>query len=140
MASGSRTTCARACSSRISRPNGTARVWGSLLCARRSRPTTGASPWRRRRAAAPRSPSSCPPREPARPARRRRDEHPQDGRGPARVGGVRDGGAANGTAGLAEVERDAPDAVLLDLMMPGGPDGLATLEQLKRVAPDLPVV
>ena len=48
--------------------------------------------------------------------------------------------AANGSAGLAEVERDAPDAVLLDLMMPGGPDGLATLEQLKRVAPDLPVV
>src|SRR5205807_1594702 len=48
--------------------------------------------------------------------------------------------AANGSAGVAEVERDAPDAVLLDLMMPGGPDGLATLEQLKRVAPDLPVV
>src|SRR5207253_7721264 len=48
--------------------------------------------------------------------------------------------AANGNAGLAEVERDAPDAVLLDLMMPGGPDGLATLEQLKRVAPDVPVV
>src|SRR3989442_992341 len=48
--------------------------------------------------------------------------------------------AANGTAGIAEVERDAPDAVLLDLMMPGGPDGLATLERLKRVAPDLPVV
>jgi len=44
------------------------------------------------------------------------------------------------SAGVAEVERDAPDAVLLDLMMPGGPDGLATLEQLKRVAPDLPVV
>jgi len=43
--------------------------------------------------------------------------------------------AANGTAGIAEVERDAPDAVLLDLMMPGGPDGLATLEQLKRVRP-----
>jgi len=48
--------------------------------------------------------------------------------------------AANGTAALAAVERDPPDAVLLDLMMPGGPDGLATLEQLKRVAPDLPVV
>ena len=48
--------------------------------------------------------------------------------------------AANGTAGLAAVERDAPDAVLLDLMMPGGPDGLATLEQLKRAAPDVPVV
>jgi DNA-binding NtrC family response regulator len=48
--------------------------------------------------------------------------------------------AANGAAALAAVERDAPDAVLLDLMMPGGPDGLATLEQLKRVAPDVPVV
>ena len=48
--------------------------------------------------------------------------------------------AANGSAGLAAVERDAPDAVLLDLMMPGGADGLATLEHLKRVAPDLPVV
>src|SRR6059036_4355998 len=48
--------------------------------------------------------------------------------------------AANGSAGLAAVERDAPDAVLLDLMMPGGPDGLATLEQLKRLAPDVPVV
>src|SRR5256884_163263 len=48
--------------------------------------------------------------------------------------------AANGSAGIAAVERDAPDAVLLDLMMPGGPDGLATLEHLKRVAPDLPVV
>ena len=48
--------------------------------------------------------------------------------------------AGNGTAALAAVERGAPDAVLLDLMMPGGPDGLATLEQLKRVAPDVPVV
>ena len=48
--------------------------------------------------------------------------------------------AANGGAALAAVERIAPDAVLLDLMMPGGPDGLATLEQLKRLAPDVPVV
>ena len=48
--------------------------------------------------------------------------------------------AANGTAAIAAVEREAPDAVLLDLMMPGGPDGLQTLEQLKRSAPDLPVV
>ena len=48
--------------------------------------------------------------------------------------------APNGAAALAAVERDTPDAVLLDLMMPGGPDGLATLEHLKRVAPDVPVV
>ena len=48
--------------------------------------------------------------------------------------------APNGAAALATVEREAPDAVLLDLMMPGGPDGLETLEQLKRVAPDIPVV
>ncbi|MGH7700294.1 MAG: sigma-54-dependent transcriptional regulator, partial [Gemmatimonadales bacterium] len=48
--------------------------------------------------------------------------------------------AANGQAALAAVEEGAPDAVLLDLMMPGGPDGLATLEQLRRRVPDVPVV
>ena len=49
--------------------------------------------------------------------------------------------AANGTAALAALESTAPDAVLLDLMMPGGgPDGIGTLEQLKQRAPDLPVV
>jgi len=48
--------------------------------------------------------------------------------------------APNGTAALAAVQAAAPDAVLLDLMMPPGPDGLATLEQLKRHAPDVPVI
>ena len=48
--------------------------------------------------------------------------------------------AANGHAALAAIESAAPDAVLLDLMMPGGPDGIVTLEQLKRRAPDVPVV
>jgi two-component system nitrogen regulation response regulator NtrX len=48
--------------------------------------------------------------------------------------------AANGNAALAALESAAPDAVLLDLMMPGGPDGIGTLEQLKQRAPDLPVV
>jgi two-component system nitrogen regulation response regulator NtrX len=48
--------------------------------------------------------------------------------------------AANGTAALAALGEAAPDAVLLDLMMPGGLDGLATLEQLRRLAPDVPVV
>ena len=48
--------------------------------------------------------------------------------------------AANGNAAVAALERAAPDVVLLDLMMPGGPDGLATLQQLKQRAPDVPVV
>jgi len=48
--------------------------------------------------------------------------------------------APNGQAALALVADDTPDAVLLDLMMPPGPDGLATLEQLKKRAPHLPVV
>ena len=48
--------------------------------------------------------------------------------------------APNGQAALALVAEDAPDAILLDLMMPPGPDGLATLEQLKKRAPHVPVV
>jgi two-component system, NtrC family, nitrogen regulation response regulator NtrX len=48
--------------------------------------------------------------------------------------------AANGHAALAAVRDAPPDAVLLDLMMPGGLDGLATLEQLKQRAADVPVV
>ncbi|HXF96449.1 MAG TPA: sigma-54 dependent transcriptional regulator [Gemmatimonadales bacterium] len=48
--------------------------------------------------------------------------------------------AANGAAALQAVAEALPDVVLLDLMMPGGPDGLTTLEQLRQRAPDLPVV
>ncbi len=48
--------------------------------------------------------------------------------------------APNGQAALALVGEDPPDAVLLDLMMPPGPDGLTTLEQLKKRTPDVPVV
>jgi len=48
--------------------------------------------------------------------------------------------AANGNAALAAVKEVVPDAILLDLMMAGGPDGLATLEQLKQQLPDVPVV
>jgi two-component system nitrogen regulation response regulator NtrX len=48
--------------------------------------------------------------------------------------------APNGQVALTLVAEDAPDAVLLDLMMPPGPDGLATLEQLKKRVPDVPVV
>jgi DNA-binding NtrC family response regulator len=48
--------------------------------------------------------------------------------------------AGSGPAGLAAVDKAAPDAVLLDLMMPPGPDGLATLAELKQRVPDVPVV
>jgi two-component system nitrogen regulation response regulator NtrX len=48
--------------------------------------------------------------------------------------------APDGTAALTRLVDDSPDAVLLDLMMPPGPDGLATLEQIKKRAPHVPVV
>jgi two-component system nitrogen regulation response regulator NtrX len=48
--------------------------------------------------------------------------------------------AANGAAAVAAIGETPPDTVLLDLMMPGGPDGLATLEQLRRLVPDVPIV
>src|SRR5437879_5238470 len=44
------------------------------------------------KSAAPPFPSCSRPHEPAYPAGRRRDQHPQDGRGAARVRGIRDGG------------------------------------------------
>ncbi len=48
--------------------------------------------------------------------------------------------AASGTEALALVQRQRPEAVLLDLSMPGGPDGLETLERLQAEAPGVPVV
>src|SRR5439155_15100832 len=51
---------------------------------------------------------------------------------------VRD--AADGATGLGRVRESEPDVVLLDLMMPGELDGLATLAQLREAAPDVPVV
>jgi two-component system nitrogen regulation response regulator NtrX len=48
--------------------------------------------------------------------------------------------AADGNAALVRLVDDAPDVVLLDLMMPPGPDGLATLEQIRRRVPHVPVV
>jgi two-component system nitrogen regulation response regulator NtrX len=48
--------------------------------------------------------------------------------------------AADGTQALSVARNAPPDAVLLDLMMPGGPDGLQTLEQLRHAFPDVPVV
>jgi two-component system nitrogen regulation response regulator NtrX len=54
--------------------------------------------------------------------------------------GFRVAEAASGTDAIALVQRRRPDAVLLDLSMPGGPDGLATLERLTADAPGLPVI
>src|SRR5258706_4485038 len=48
--------------------------------------------------------------------------------------------AEGGTAALQRLLDDAPDVVLLDLMMPPGPDGVATLEQIRKRAPHIPVV
>ncbi len=51
---------------------------------------------------------------------------------------VRD--ASDGQAGVARAMEWEPDLVLLDLMMPGLLDGMATLEQLRERFPQLPVV
>jgi two-component system nitrogen regulation response regulator NtrX len=51
---------------------------------------------------------------------------------------VRD--AKDGAAGLARAVEAEPDAVLLDLMMPGELDGLATLARVREALPDVPVV
>ncbi|MDE3052961.1 MAG: sigma-54-dependent Fis family transcriptional regulator [Gemmatimonadota bacterium] len=51
---------------------------------------------------------------------------------------VRD--AADGAAGVARAAELEPDAVLLDLMMPGELDGMATLRRLREILPDTPVV
>src|SRR5260370_36675940 len=52
--------------------------------------------------------------------------------------GVGDG--PDGAAGLARAAEGEPDAVLLDLMLPGELDGMATLAKLRELAPDSPVV
>jgi len=51
---------------------------------------------------------------------------------------VRD--ASDGQSGIARSLEWEPDLVLLDLMMPGALDGIATLEQLRERFPELPVV
>ena len=48
--------------------------------------------------------------------------------------------APDGAAGVARAPRREPDVVLLDLMMPGELDGMATLAQLRERLPDVPVV
>src|SRR5689334_23415704 len=51
---------------------------------------------------------------------------------------VRD--AADGASGLARAAEAEPDVLLLDLMMPGELDGLATLAALRERVPEVPVV
>ena len=51
---------------------------------------------------------------------------------------VRD--AADGSSGVNLAVQTDPDVVLLDLMMPGGMDGMATLQALRQKRPDLPVI
>jgi two-component system nitrogen regulation response regulator NtrX len=51
---------------------------------------------------------------------------------------VRD--ASDGASGVLRAGENEPDVVLLDLMMPGELDGMATLERLRKEIPDCPVV
>ncbi|MES1259509.1 MAG: sigma-54 dependent transcriptional regulator [Gemmatimonadota bacterium] len=48
--------------------------------------------------------------------------------------------APHGNAGLLAIPDVKPDIILLDLMMPPGPDGLATLERIRAVDRDIPVI
>ena len=48
--------------------------------------------------------------------------------------------AESGADALAKVKEGEPDIALLDLMMPGALDGMATLARLREAAPDLPVI
>src|SRR5689334_23632159 len=46
----------------------------------------------------------------------------------------------SGVEAVARVRETEPDVALVDLMMPGDLDGMATLGRLREVAPDLPVI
>ncbi|MBI2797341.1 MAG: sigma-54-dependent Fis family transcriptional regulator [Gemmatimonadetes bacterium] len=48
--------------------------------------------------------------------------------------------APDGPAGIAAARESEPDAILLDLMMPGEPNGLGVLTALRAQSPDVPVV
>ncbi len=48
--------------------------------------------------------------------------------------------AADGAAGVRAVEEEEPDVALIDLMMPGGMDGIATLARIRERWSDLPVI
>lgn len=48
--------------------------------------------------------------------------------------------APNGNAGLLALPEVRPQLILLDLMMPPGPDGLATLEKIRATDAEIPVI
>ena len=48
--------------------------------------------------------------------------------------------APNGNSALLLLDQIAPDVVLLDLLMPPGPDGIETLSQLREKGADAPVI
>ena len=48
--------------------------------------------------------------------------------------------AASGAQGIAKADEAEPDAIMLDLMMPGGLDGMATLARLRIDHPDSAVI
>ena len=50
------------------------------------------------------------------------------------------GEAGSGEAGVALVESHAPDVVLLDLIMPGGMDGVAATRKIKEASPRTQVI
>ena len=50
------------------------------------------------------------------------------------------GDAPDGASGVTKAAQVDPDVILLDLMMPGGMDGMATLRALREKLPDVPVI
>jgi two-component system nitrogen regulation response regulator NtrX len=48
--------------------------------------------------------------------------------------------APDGAAGVARAAESEPDAILLDLMMPGELDGIAALTRMREAVPDVPVI
>ncbi len=47
--------------------------------------------------------------------------------------------ACDGRSGIGVFEKEMPDAVLLDLQMPGM-DGIETMQEMKKVDPDVPII